>query len=162
LESASTCVISIDVSGKPVASRQQLVSHRQGRLNAVCLECAWSASTQARQMCEKTACRVPHSRTSIPAVSAERQRCHAGISVPDPGTQDLRVVRRVAWGLSSSPTWRPRHHCPDACFTQAVVGYACLAVDDALPMKHGRDVIAFVQDPDGHRIELIEHSVHDA
>ena len=29
---------------------------------------------------------------------------------------------------------------------------------DAGPMKHGRNVIAFVEDPDGHKIELIEQS----
>lgn len=27
-------------------------------------------------------------------------------------------------------------------------------------MKHGSNVIAFVQDPDGYRIELIEASAH--
>jgi lactoylglutathione lyase len=55
-------------------------------------------------------------------------------------------------------------------------GYLALAVDDAAavcarvrahggtvtreagPMKHGNNVIAFVQDPDGYRIELIEES----
>lgn len=57
-------------------------------------------------------------------------------------------------------------------------GYLALAVDDAAsvcarvrahggtvtreagPMKHGSNVIAFVQDPDGYRIELIEASAH--
>lgn len=28
------------------------------------------------------------------------------------------------------------------------------------PMKHGSTVIAFVQDPDGYKIELIEHKTH--
>ncbi len=28
---------------------------------------------------------------------------------------------------------------------------------EAGPMKHGTTVIAFVQDPDGYKIELIEH-----
>jgi lactoylglutathione lyase len=38
-------------------------------------------------------------------------------------------------------------------------GHIALAVDDAReagPMKHGTTVIAFVEDPDGYRIELIE------
>ncbi len=31
---------------------------------------------------------------------------------------------------------------------------------EAGPMKHGRNVIAFVQDPDGYKIELIQQSEH--
>lgn len=30
------------------------------------------------------------------------------------------------------------------------------------PMKHGTTVIAFVEDPDGYRIELIQHGSHRA
>jgi lactoylglutathione lyase len=30
-------------------------------------------------------------------------------------------------------------------------------VREAGPMKHGSTVIAFVEDPDGYRIELIQH-----
>ena len=30
-------------------------------------------------------------------------------------------------------------------------------VRDAGPMKHGNTVIAFVEDPDGYKIELIQH-----
>jgi lactoylglutathione lyase len=32
-------------------------------------------------------------------------------------------------------------------------------VREAGPMKHGKTVIAFVEDPDGYKIELIEHRV---
>ena len=31
-------------------------------------------------------------------------------------------------------------------------------VREAGPMKHGRTVIAFVEDPDGYKIELIQHA----
>lgn len=31
-------------------------------------------------------------------------------------------------------------------------------VRDAGPMKHGTTIIAFVEDPDGYKIELIQHS----
>lgn len=31
---------------------------------------------------------------------------------------------------------------------------------EAGPVKHGSTVIAFVQDPDGYKIELIEHETH--
>ncbi|MDO9599899.1 MAG: lactoylglutathione lyase [Azoarcus sp.] len=33
-------------------------------------------------------------------------------------------------------------------------------VREAGPMKHGSTVIAFVEDPDGYKIELIEHKAH--
>ena len=32
-------------------------------------------------------------------------------------------------------------------------------IREAGPMKHGKTVIAFVEDPDGYKIELIEHKV---
>ncbi|MBR0568418.1 lactoylglutathione lyase [Azoarcus sp. L1K30] len=32
-------------------------------------------------------------------------------------------------------------------------------VRDAGPMKHGSTVIAFVEDPDGYKVELIEHKL---
>ncbi len=35
-------------------------------------------------------------------------------------------------------------------------------VREAGPMKHGSTVIAFVEDPDGYRIELIEHKTRSA
>ena len=68
-----------------------------------------------------------------------------------------------------------RNDYPDGKFTLAFVGYhVALEVDDAYaacaeikqrggavtreagPMKHGTTVIAFVQDPDGYKIELIQ------
>lgn len=35
-----------------------------------------------------------------------------------------------------------------------------LVVREAGPMKHGKTVIAFVEDPDGYKIELIQHDTH--
>ena len=69
-----------------------------------------------------------------------------------------------------------RQDYPDGRFTLAFVGYGhvALAVPDAAaacaeikarggkvvreagPMKHGTTVIAFVEDPDGYKVELIE------
>ncbi|WP_323121730.1 lactoylglutathione lyase [Burkholderia alba] len=40
------------------------------------------------------------------------------------------------------------------CVDAKVLGYR--VVREAGPMQHGRTVIAFIEDPDGHRIELIE------
>lgn len=42
-----------------------------------------------------------------------------------------------------------------ACDTIRAAG--CKVVRDAGPMKHGNTVIAFVEDPDGYKIELIQH-----
>ncbi|MBV2182333.1 MAG: lactoylglutathione lyase [Castellaniella sp.] len=43
----------------------------------------------------------------------------------------------------------------DTCATIKTRGG--LVVREAGPMKHGTTVIAFVQDPDGYKIELIQH-----
>lgn len=50
---------------------------------------------------------------------------------------------------------------PDAaaiCERARALGYK--VTREAARMKHGRNVIAFVDDPDGYRIELIEQSEH--